>query len=185
MVAEVLALSSLDLSLSPLCVLLGITQSQDVSCPPESPTPGAGWETAFDKYCPEAEHHCCMAIFRGDTAKLTKVGVTSEKGDSGGLSVCRDWGRERYVCVCKRAHRSPSLRMKRDSSKCDWCQHDLEGGRRWVMGVRVTAARGVLAPSQGRGERCLRVRLDPGWAALGPWLSQLKSGARFWAPSRG
>lgn len=66
--------------------------------------------------------------------------------------------------MCERTHRSQCLRMERDSSKCDQCQHDLEGGRRWVMGVRVTAARGVSAPSQGRGERCLRVRLGPAGA---------------------
>jgi len=82
--------------------------------------------------------------------------------------VCRERGRERSGCVCVRAHGSLRLRTERDSSKCDQYQRDLEGGRRRATGVRVTAARRVLAPSQGGGERCLRVRLGPARQRAGP-----------------
>lgn len=74
----------------------------------------------------------------------------------------------RDCVVCVRGHTCPSLRMERDSSKCDQCQHHLESGRRGVMGIGVTAAWSVLAPSQVRRERCLWVKLHPAGQQWGP-----------------
>lgn len=65
MVAAVLAPSSLDSSLSPLWLLLGITQSQDISCPPESPSPGVGWEAACAGKCLKAENMAAVGLKTG------------------------------------------------------------------------------------------------------------------------
>ena len=114
------------------------------------------------------DHRCCRAKKGEIPSSPTKVGVTPEKGARGDCWCCRERGREWSGCVCVRAHGSLRLRTERDSSKCDQCQRDLEGGRRRATGVRVTAARRVLAPSQGGGERCLRVRLGPARQRAGP-----------------